>query len=212
MTVLITLTTAGADTGNFSLYSDVSGYTVAFETGVAKSALEAGYVSSLVPTSTSVIRVKSEATCKNYIDITLVVPTTTTTTTTTPPTTTTTTTFGIQATIEFSFYDSGSGVIRASMEVVSGTLLDTLNWGGTGIGYSGSTCVGSENIQPFNDVINPPATQITTEVWLSGVLSAQNQVGSFAVNGNTINTVAETIVVGGNTYLITQVTNCFATP
>ena len=83
LTVLITLTTAGADTGNFSLYSDVSGYTVAFETGVAKSALEAGYVSSLVPTSTSVIRVKSEATCKNYIDIPVVETTTTTTTTTT---------------------------------------------------------------------------------------------------------------------------------
>tara|TARA_R110000868_G_scaffold14285_6_gene66367 strand:- start:673 stop:1308 length:636 start_codon:yes stop_codon:yes gene_type:complete len=211
MTVLITLTTAGADTGNFSLYSDVSGYTVAFETGVAKSALEAGYVSSLVPTSTSVIRVKSEATCKNYIDITLVVPTTTTTTTT-PPTTTTTTTFGIQATIEFSFYDSGSGVIRASMEVVSGVTLDVLSWGGTGIGYSSGGCSGTEDIQTFNDVLGIGATQITTEVWLSGVLSAQNQVGSFAVNGNTINTFAETIVVGGHTYLITQVTNCFATP
>ena len=211
MTALITLTTAGADTGNFSLYSDVSGYTVAFETGVAKSALEAGYVSSLVPTSTSVIRVKSEATCKNYIDITLVVPTTTTTTTT-PPTTTTTTTFGIQATIEFSFYDSGSGVIRASMEVVSGVTLDVLSWGGTGIGYSSGGCSGTEDIQTFNDVLGIGATQITTEVWLSGVLSAQNQVGSFAVNGNTINTFAETIVVGGHTYLITQVTNCFATP
>ena len=40
LTVLITLTTAGADTGNFNLYSDVDGYTAAFETGVAKSALE----------------------------------------------------------------------------------------------------------------------------------------------------------------------------
>ena len=69
MTVLITLTTAGADTGNFSLYSDVGGYVSAFETGVSKAALEAGYVSSLVPAGTTIIRVMSNATCKNYVDI-----------------------------------------------------------------------------------------------------------------------------------------------
>ena len=92
LTALITLTTAGADTGNFDLYSDVDGYTAAFETGVAKSALVAGYVSYLVPNSTTIVRVKSDATCKNYVDIPLVEPTTTTTTTTSTPTTTTTTT------------------------------------------------------------------------------------------------------------------------
>jgi hypothetical protein len=92
LTALITLTTAGADTGNFNLYSNVDGYTAAFETGVAKSALVAGYVSFLVPNSTTIVRVKSNATCTNYVDITLVEPTTTTTTTTSTPTTTTTTT------------------------------------------------------------------------------------------------------------------------
>ena len=91
MTVLITLTTAGADTGPFSLYSNLDSYTSAFETGVSKSALIAGYSSALVPDGTSTIRVLSTGTCTNYVDLS-VITTTTTTTTTPPPTTTTTTT------------------------------------------------------------------------------------------------------------------------
>lgn len=92
MTVLITLTTAGTDTGPFDLYSNVDGYVSAFETGVSKAALVAGYSSSLVPNGTTIIRVKSTGTCLNYIDIIVVTTTTTTTTIVPPPTTTTTTT------------------------------------------------------------------------------------------------------------------------
>lgn len=98
MTVLITLTTAGTDSGPFNLYSDLDGYTSAFATGVSKSALVAGYSSSAVPDYTSIIRVLSTGVCTNYIDITLGTTTTTTssststTTTTVAPTTTTTTT------------------------------------------------------------------------------------------------------------------------
>lgn len=90
MTVLITLTIAGTDTGPFDLYSDVDGFVSAFETGVSKVALQAGYSSSLVPNGTTVIRVKSNGLCTNYIDITIT--TTTTTTSSTSSTTTTTTT------------------------------------------------------------------------------------------------------------------------
>jgi hypothetical protein len=90
MTVLITLTTAGTDTGPFNLYSNVDGYVSAFETGVSKAALVAGYSSALVPNGTTIIRIKSTGTCVNYIDVNVV--TTTTTTTTGTPTTTTTTT------------------------------------------------------------------------------------------------------------------------
>ncbi len=36
MTVTITLTLAGSDTGPFNLYSDVDGYTSAFQTNVPK--------------------------------------------------------------------------------------------------------------------------------------------------------------------------------
>jgi len=85
MTVLITLTTAGADSGPFDLYTNLDGYVSAFATGVSKSALLAGYTSAAVPDFATIIRVKSTGDCVNYIDITLVSPTTTTTTTTIAP-------------------------------------------------------------------------------------------------------------------------------
>ena len=82
MTVLITLTTAGADSGPFNLYSNIDGYASAFEIGVSKSALLAGYPSALVPDYTTIIRIVSTGDCTNYIDIPLSEYTTTTTTTT----------------------------------------------------------------------------------------------------------------------------------
>jgi hypothetical protein len=93
MTVLITLTTAGTDSGPFDLYSDLDGYLSAFESGVSKSSLEAGYASSLVPDYTNIIRVKSNGVfCTNFVNITVGSTTTTTTTTSTSTTTTTTVT------------------------------------------------------------------------------------------------------------------------
>jgi hypothetical protein len=93
MTVLITLTTAGTDSGPFDLYSNIDGYTTAFETGVSKTALVSGYTSNLVPNSTITVRVKSTGVCTNFIDIPIGGITTTTsssssstTTTTIPPT------------------------------------------------------------------------------------------------------------------------------
>ena len=80
MTVLITLTTAGSDSGPFDLYSNLDGYTSAFESGVSKSALLAGYSSALVPDFTTTVRVKSNGVCTNYVDILLESTTTTTTT------------------------------------------------------------------------------------------------------------------------------------
>ena len=94
MTVLITLTTAGTDSGPFDLYSNLDGFTSAFETGVSKSALLTGYSSALVPDYTTTIRVKSNGVCLNYIDI-ILESTTTTTTTIVGPTTTTTSTIPI---------------------------------------------------------------------------------------------------------------------
>jgi hypothetical protein len=91
MTVLITLTTAGADSGPFNLYSNIDGYLTAFESGVSKVALLAGYSSSLVPDYTTSVRVLSTGACTNYIDIILTSGTTTSTTTSAPTTTTTTT-------------------------------------------------------------------------------------------------------------------------
>ncbi len=85
MTVLLTLTTAGADTGPFDLYSNLDFYTVPFETGVSKAALQGGYLSSLVPDYTVTVRVLSKGHCVNYTDIVLFTPTTTTTSTTLLP-------------------------------------------------------------------------------------------------------------------------------
>ena len=97
MTVFITLTTAGTDSGPFNLYSDWDGFVTPFAVGVSKIDLEAGYSASSVPDFTSVVRVLSTAQyCINYVDITLGFPPTTTTstssTTTTSSSTTTTTT------------------------------------------------------------------------------------------------------------------------
>ena len=90
---LITLTTAGADTGPFNLYSNIDGYTVAFESNVPKLSLEAGYLSTLVPDTTTIIRVASIATiCSNYVDLAITGITTTTTTSTSTSTTTSTST------------------------------------------------------------------------------------------------------------------------
>lgn len=85
MNIIITLTTAGTDTGPFSLFSNVDGYTTAFVTGVSKAALLAGYSTNLAPVGTTTVRVKSTGLCTNYIDI-ILTPSTTTTTTSTCPT------------------------------------------------------------------------------------------------------------------------------
>jgi uncharacterized protein (TIGR02145 family) len=100
MTVLITLTTAGTDSGPFNLYSNLDGYTSAFEVGVSKSALLAGYSSSLVPDFTTTIRVLSTGVCTNYIDILLApLPTTTTTSSSTSTSTSTSTTTSTTTTV-----------------------------------------------------------------------------------------------------------------
>ena len=92
MTVFITLTLAGANVGPFNLYSDIDGYTTAFESDVSKDDLTSGYASNLVPDGTTTIRLLSTGQCTNYFDILLIEPTSTTTSTSSSSTTTTTTT------------------------------------------------------------------------------------------------------------------------
>jgi hypothetical protein len=93
MTVLITLTTAGTDSGPFDLYSNLDGYTSAFESGVSRLDLLAGYASALVPDFTTIVRVQSVGDCNNHIDIQLyAISTTSTSTSSTSSTTTTSTT------------------------------------------------------------------------------------------------------------------------
>jgi len=85
---LIQLTTAGADTDNFTLFSDATGYGPSFASGISRASLLAGYTSNSVPAGTTIIRVKSNSVgCSNYIDIAVGGITTTSTTTTTTTTT-----------------------------------------------------------------------------------------------------------------------------
>lgn len=93
ITVSITLTLAGIDTGpTFDLFSNVDSYATAFETGVSKASLEAGYISTIVPDGTTTIRVYSAGTCETYVDLNVITSTTTTTSTTITTTTSTTST------------------------------------------------------------------------------------------------------------------------
>lgn len=101
MIVLLTLTTAGSDTGPFNLYSNLDGFITPFETGIYKSVLESGYLTE-VPDGASIVRLTSTGDCVNSIDITLrladcnlegyVENITTSTSTSTSTTSTTTTT------------------------------------------------------------------------------------------------------------------------
>jgi hypothetical protein len=85
MNVLITLTTAGVDTGPFDLFSNSNNYTVPFASTIARGVLENGYLSSVVPNDATIIRVQSLDVCTNYIDLTINTTTTTTSTTTAIP-------------------------------------------------------------------------------------------------------------------------------
>jgi hypothetical protein len=67
ISVTITLTTAGVNTGPFDLYSNADSYASPFETGISKSALVSGYTSNLVPNTATIIKVKStNGTCSNF--------------------------------------------------------------------------------------------------------------------------------------------------
>jgi len=90
MTVLVTLTLAGTDTGPFNLFSNVDGYTTALATGVSRAALVAGY-NATVPDGTTEVLVRSVGACERdlYLDVSGAPATTTSTTSSTTSTTTT---------------------------------------------------------------------------------------------------------------------------
>lgn len=67
MNLLITLTSAGVDTGPFNIYSDTDSFANAFNTNISKATLLAGFSTSAVPIGTTSIRVKSvNDLCNNY--------------------------------------------------------------------------------------------------------------------------------------------------
>ena len=74
-TIVIQASHVGDDAGPFNLFSQVTGFTEAFETGVSKSQLLAGFVSYNVPDGTTVVRVRSASPeCTNYKDVDIDAP------------------------------------------------------------------------------------------------------------------------------------------
>jgi hypothetical protein len=75
-TVIITLATAGTDTGPFDIYSDADAYATPFVSGVSKASLLGGYTSTIVPDGATSVRVKSNSVgCTNYVDMAITNPT-----------------------------------------------------------------------------------------------------------------------------------------
>ena len=98
MTVLITLTTAGSDTGPFNIYSNANGFSTIIISGVSRASLVAGY-NATVPDGTTEVLVRSTGACQRdlYLDVSGAPATTTSTTSSTttliPPPATSTLTF-----------------------------------------------------------------------------------------------------------------------
>lgn len=69
MAILIQASNIGADAGPFNLFSQVDGFTEAFEIDVTSNQLLAGFVSYNVPFGTAVVRIISNSPdCNTYID------------------------------------------------------------------------------------------------------------------------------------------------
>jgi hypothetical protein len=124
MTVLVTLTLAGADTGPFDIYSDADGYTTPLASGISKAALQAGYTLTGVPNGATIIRVTSLSTCTNSVNMLISGGTTTTTTSTTSTSTsTTTTTTTVAGPVEYTIDNSATG---SSASACSGSTTTSL--------------------------------------------------------------------------------------
>lgn len=192
MKVLITLTTAGSNTGPFDLYSDGDGYTTPFETNVTKAELVSGYESNLVPDDCTIIRLQSKGVCTDYIDLGIVFPTTTTTTstssstttttTTEPPVTTTTTTTTPIPTTTTTTTSGGETTTTTTTEAPITTTTTTTMGGLT----SYSTGYDASNVTTACDLsITTPNVSIfgNNADWINVTLLYSDNVGTFAPAG-----------------------------
>jgi hypothetical protein len=196
MVLLITLTAAGADTGPFNLFSNVDGFTAAFETGVSKAALLAGYTTLLAPAGTTVVRVKSAGTCTNQINITVLPCSSTTTTTssstssttstssTSTTTTSTTTSFVVNLSVCFDQVAGGQATVTVSTDSPVNTNL-------------------SVGVKIYDDLGNDFADTVTI---LSGASSGTSSIINLTNGGASATSVEITSVSpsssGGYSYVI----------
>lgn len=192
MTVLITLTLAGLDTGPFDIYSNSDGYTTPIITGVAKATLETGYSLAGVPDDAAVIRAQSTGTCTNYLDMLLSGGTTTTTSSTSSTTSSTSTLAPACLTGDTAAVASCSGGESALFTVTAGnTALITPG----GYYYSGS---GTRTYTAYiMDAAN--ITVLYTFTY--------TQTGS--APGTWVSTLPSNILSSGSYRLRTDTLNCF---
>ena len=122
--VLVTLTTAGVDSGPFNIYSDADGYAVPVATGISRTTMLAGYLVS-VPDAATTIKVLSTGVCDtdDFIPISL---TTTTTSTTTSKTSTTSTSTSTSTTTSTSTSTTTSTTTSYCQSIGAGT--GCFNW------------------------------------------------------------------------------------
>lgn len=200
MTVLIVLTTAGTNTGPFNLFSNLDGYTTAFESGVAKSALVAGYTSTLVPDGTTNIRVQSVGACTNFIDIAIgAVPTTTTTTTGGTAILSVSYVGGNGVDTNGQFYFNLSSALSSNVTITGASVNEFANPGCTGATGSASQAgMATITAGNLNTIVNSN----------SGVCPGSfSFVGGITVNGTPL-TDGGTIVIGGTTVTISIPSTC----
>ena len=190
MTVLITLTTIGADCSLFDIYSNVDGFLSAFETDIPKASLSAGFSSANVPDGTTIIRVKAKGVCTNYIDITLSTITTTTTSSSSSTTTTTTTTIPENGKVYIDNNDS-SGTIT-DIQVNSISILvppDTfpILAGQSAMGAYTEPASKSSTIKVFFSVVTDTSVRISLS---TGYTACASAIGSVEFTGVDLSTSA----------------------
>ena len=192
MTILITLTTVGADCSTFDIYSNVDGFISAFETDVPKASLSVGFSSANAPDGTTIVRVKSKGICTNYIDINLSNITTTTTTSFSSTTTTTTTNISIPEIVsEQTVADSGTWELK----VINGNAGDQykIRADASFSGEGNSVSFSNFNLSGLLDSIH--LTRTGTLFSLDG--NGEN-IGSYTVDGSGISCLVELLDSSGN--------------
>lgn len=217
MTLLITLTTAGLDTGPFDLYSNIDGFTIPFESNVSKIDLEAGYLSVLVPDTTTTIRVQSDnAICSNYIDLVISSTTTTststssTTSTSTSSTTTTTTTVVDPPTADLTFTSYSMGEFTFTLSVPIPSTNTVINLARV-FGSSGGACLEREEVDDLTATITIVAGNVSGSAMGDTPLTCSSvsytREDPIRVNGILRNN-GQTLTIGGTLVTVIVSASC----
>jgi hypothetical protein len=164
----------------------------------------------ITTTTTTSTTTEAPTTTSTTTSTTTEEPTTTSTTTTsttaaptTTSTTTSTTTLVSQATLQFSFTNSG-GAVSLAINVISGTILDNIGYFGSVRGWTNPGC-DSGQVSPdesYNNTLFAPASGTSTQIWTSASAVLSASLLSLLINGIPVNTPDEYITYNGSVYRI----------